>query len=228
MALFENHFYHEMTKRYTVAMGSLFSDINVVRYKEDGSEDHRLVVPLSYSPKEKFVQRLTQDADHSRKPAITLPRMAFELASLNYDGQRKLQKLRKYRYGGGDKTNPAPQAGSVYTPVPYELVWNLYIVTKTQDEMLQIIEQILPAFTPDVTLSLKGIANPETIFDVPISLLDVEPTDTFEGMFEERRQIMWSLSFLMKAVYFGPITTKSIILQTDTPIYGWEKLFPDD
>lgn len=94
--------------------------------------------------------------------------------------------------------------------------------------MLQIIEQILPAFTPDVTLSLKGIANPETIFDVPISLLDVEPTDTFEGMFEERRQIMWSLSFLMKAVYFGPITTKSIILQTDTPIYGWEKLFSDE
>lgn len=228
MALFDSHFYHDMTKRYTLAFGSLFSDMSVVRYKEDGTEDHRIVVPLSYSPKEKFIQRLSQDAEHKRKPAITVPRMAFELSSMNYDAQRKLQKLRKYQYRAGDKTNPEPQPGSVYTPVPYDLIWNLYIVTKTQDEMLQIVEQILPAFTPDVNISLKGIASPESIFDVPVSLLDIEPTDTFEGLIEERRQIMWSMSFMMKAIYFGPIINKSIILETDTPLYGWEKLFSDE
>lgn len=228
MAIFNTYFYHGMTKRYTIAFGTLFNGINVVRTKEDGTEANRIVVPLSYAPKEKFIQRIVQDSNHTRKPAITLPRMAFELISMNYDPQRKLQKIRRYHYKPTDNTNPEPQDGSVYTPVPYDLMFNLYIVTKTQDEMLQIVEQILPAFTPDITLSLKGISDPATVYDVPITLLDVQPSDSFEGGFEERRQIMWSLSFLMKGIYFGPISSKSIILDTDTPLLEWSKLFSDD
>lgn len=222
MAMFSSYFYHDMTKRYTVAFGSLFSDIEVVRLKENGDEDHRIVVPLTYSPKEKFIQRLTQDKDHAQKPAITLPRMAFEMVALNYDGQRKLQKMRKYHY-----PNEIADAGHTFTPVPYDLTFNLYIVSKTQDEMLQMVEQILPAFQPDINIAIKGIANPETSFDVPITLLDVLPSDSFDGAFDERRQILWTMSFLVKAIYFGPITTKKIILETDTPTLGWDALFDE-
>lgn len=222
MALFNNHFYHGMLKRYTIAVGSLFSDMQVVRYNEDGSENQRVTVPLTYSNKEKFVQRLTQDPDQTRKEAITLPRIAFEMVSLNYDGQRKLQKLQKYHY-----PREAGDSGSVYTPVPYDLVFNVYMVTKTQDEMLQLIEQIMPAFTPDFTISMVGIADPNSSFDVPINLLDISPSDSFEGSFEDRRQIMWSMSILVKAVFFGPITKRKIILYPEGNTYGWEKLFEE-
>ena len=220
MAIFNSHFYHSMTKRYTVAMGTLFSDMSVVRYNEDGSENHRITVPITYSNKEKFVQRLISDSDHSRKEAITVPRMAFELVSMNYDGQRKLQKLNKYQF---DRS--AGNASNVYTPVPYDLVYNLYIVTKTQEEMLQIVEQIVPAFTPDFTVSIKSVEEPELRFDLPITLLDVLPSDSSEGMFEDRRQIMWTMSFLAKAVYFGPVAKREIILHPQSDLYGWEKLY---
>ena len=225
MAIFSSYFYHELTKRYTIAFGSLFTGLTVMRNKEDGTEEHRITVPLSYAPKEKFIRRLTEDANHSKQTAITLPRIAFEMTSLNYDPQRKLQKLRKYHYKeapGVTRTH-----GSVYTPVPYDLVFNLYIVTKTQDEMLQLVEQILPAFTPDLTLSIKGIQDPGTIYDVPLTLLDCAPDDSYSGSMEERRQIMWSLSFLMKAIYFGPISENSIILDTGTPLLDWKMLFAD-
>jgi hypothetical protein len=212
-----------MIKRYTVAFGGLFSNLEVLRYDQNGAEVQRVVVPLTYANKEKFIQRITQDENHERQDAITLPRIAFEMTSLNYDGQRKLQKLNKYHY-----PREEGDVGSVYTPVPYDIMFNVYVVTKTQDEMLQIIEQILPAFTPDYVISMAAIGSPETTFDVPLTCLDVAPSDSFEGQLEDRRQIMWSMSFLMKAVLFGPISQRKIILYPEGNLYGWEALFQDE
>lgn len=223
MSFFNSHFYHSMLKRYTVAFGGLLSGIELVRYDQAGSETQRVVVPLSYANKEKFVQRITQDANHEKQEAILLPRIAFEMGSLNYDGQRKLQKMNKYRYPDAVGEN-----GTVFTPVPYDIVFNVFIVTKTQDEMLQIVEQILPAFTPDYVIAMAGIGSPETTFDVPITLLDVSPSDSYEGSFEDRRQIMWSMSFLMKGVFFGPITQRKVILYPESELLGWEALFPNE
>jgi len=224
MAIFNTHFYHELTKRYTIAFGSLFNDMQVVHYSENGDEASRVTVPLAYSNKEKFVQRLQDDPDHRQKPAIQLPRMAFELQSLNYDGGRKLQKLNKHFYSRDNGSS----ASSLYTPVPYDMIYSLYIVTKTQDDMLQIVEQILPGFAPDVNINVRGIGDPQTSYDVPISLLDVQPSDSYEGTFEDRRQIMWSMNFLMKAVYFGPVNRRSIILETDTPLLDYDSYFAED
>jgi len=222
MSLFNGHFYHGMTKRFTIAIGTLFSDMQVVRYNEDGSENQRVTVPITYSNKEKFVQRLMTDQDHSRKEAITLPRMAFEMVSLNYDGMRKLQKLQKYHFPKSEGEN-----GSVYTPVPYDIVYNLYVVTKTQDEMLQIVEQIAPAFTPDFTISIVGLTETDSTFDFPVTMLDISPSDSFEGSFEERRQIMWTMSFLVKGVFFGPISKRKIILYPEGTTNEWQKLFEE-
>ena len=219
MSLFQSHFYHGMVRRFTVAIGTLFSDMQVVRYNEDGTEHQRVTIPITYSNKEKFVQRLLMDPDHTKQEAITLPRFAFELTSLNYDGQRKLPKLQKYHF-----PKSAGENGSVYTPVPYDLVYTLYAVTKTQDEMLQIIEQIMPAFTPDFTISLVGLTEPESTFDFPVTMLDIVPSDSADGAFESRRQIMWSMTFLVKGIFFGPVSKRKIILYPEGTLHGWEEL----
>lgn len=231
MALFKDHFYHSLIKRYTTVMGSLFNNINLVRYNPDGTENHRIVVPVAYSPKEKFVQIIEQD--QGRKPAITLPRMAFELESMTYDSSRKQQKLQHFRFRNfirgenGEPDHVSPHAESVYTPVPYDFTYSLYIVTKSLDEMLQIVEQIIPAFNPDVTISMNAISEPQMTFDVPVSLAAISPSDSYEGGLTDRREIIWTLTFSLKGYLFGPLQDKNVILETDISFPWWPGDHPD-
>lgn len=226
MALFKNYFYNEMIKRYTIAMGTMFNGISVVRKDDTGKEVQRVVVPVAYAPKEKFIM-LQQD--NGRQPAITLPRMAFELTMMNYDSTRKLQKNRRYHFNKGTPEDPtvATHAGSIYTPVPWDLTYTLYIATKTQDEMLQIVEQIIPAFTPDVTITMKTIAEPSTTFDVPINFMDITTSDSYEGGITERRVLNWTLTFVVKAQLFGPMQEKHVIYETDVDYKQWSDLFDE-
>ena len=210
-----------------MAIGTLFNDIQVVRLKSDGSEDHRVTVPLSYAPREKFIRRLEQDYGNNTKvTAITLPRMAYELISLNYDPQKKLQKARKFSHTRTDGVYPVKEY--VYTPVPFDFMFSLNIVTKTQDEMMQIVEQIVPGFTPDLNITIKGLNGPDSIYDIPVALLDVMPSDSYEGGFDERRQILWSMTFMLKGYLFGPTGDNPIILLPDVKFFDWNTLTESD
>ena len=225
MSVFKDYFFHDLTRKYQLVFGSLFQDIQIKRLDDKGKVLNMLTVPTLHSPKEKFIQRLEGDVEPEdyetienggarRRTALSLPIIAYEMVDLQYDGSRKIAKnqyLRTKLPTNIDLSN------KLYTPTPYILTFEVNVVTKTQNEMLQIIEQLIPAFTPDVNITLKGIPGVE--YDVPITFTGVFRNDTYTGAFEERRQIMWTLNFTMKAFYFTPITKKKIILNVNAPIF---------
>lgn len=223
MSLFKGHFFYDLTRKYQLVFGSMFSDIEVKLNKKDGTVKDIYTVPVIHSPKEKFIQRLQGDVDPTdaddgiasrRRVAMTLPMIAYEMVDMQYDGTRKLAKNQYIRINENSGTGTADK---VYTPCPYTLTFEVNIVSKTQIEMMQIIEQIIPAFNPDVNISIKGISGND--FDVPITFIGLFRNDTFLGLTDERRQLMWTLNFTMKSLYFTPMPNKKIILNVNTPIY---------
>lgn len=215
MSIFNQFFYHQLLKKYATVFGALFSDIQVVRYNEDGTENHRVTVPIMYAPKEKYVQRLKEDANLEKKPAIILPRMGYEMSGFQYDSERKKNKLHRVYMRNANGT-----PSGVFTPVPYDIEFTLYLTAKTQEEMFMMIEQIIPGFTPDFVFTIKAKTEPELSYDVPLVLLDFMVDDSYEGEFEDRRQINASMTFLMKAVFFGPMKTVGQIKRVETTIHN--------
>lgn len=222
MAIYKNHFYHGLIKKYTVVMASLIDGIDVVRFNPDGSENSRVRVPLSYSNKEKWVQKIISDSNMTdRQPAITLPRIGFELESLQYAPDRKLNSKNFFAF---PITEDNTKKYKIMQPVPYDFVYSFYAIAKTQEDMLQIIEQIAPFFTPDYTIEMKGINNPDIKYDVPISLMGIENNDNAQGGFEERRMIIWSFQFVLKGFLFGPVKQRGVIREVNVGIYDQEEL----
>lgn len=216
MALYEKFYYNGTIRKLTVAFGSLFSNIFVSRRTSGGAEIEREIVPITYSNKEKFVQRLMGDPDSENKSAIKLPHLAFEITNYSYDPERKLSSKRKV---AGTPSDEQSKFKFFYTPVPYNLEFSLYLVTKTQEEGLQIVEQILPFFTPDYVLTVKLSDIDEYKQDVPISLTSVSNEDSYEGDFDKRRTIIWTLQFRMKAYLLGPQRNSGKILHTVVKSY---------
>lgn len=217
--IYKNHFYHELLKKYTIVMGSLLDGIDVVRYKSDGSEDHRQRVAVSYSPKEKFIQRIQSDPSLTRQSAIGLPRIGFEMVSISYAPERKISGKHKFIYPNGTDSSY-----NVYTPVPYDIVFSATLIAKTQTDALQVVEQIVPFFTPDYVIAMRGINVPEIGFDVPITLDAVSMSDSYEGELEERRMIQWRFDFVMKGFLFGPVREGGIIKTVDVSLYDHSQL----
>ena len=202
-------FYHGIIRKCIVGFGTLFSDIYIDR-KEGGSVDgttvQRIQVPLAYAPKEKWLVRLDQDPTLENHTYVSLPRMSFEIIGYNYDPMRKMNRMQKITCGDG--------TGSVvkmFTPVPYNIDMSLYIITKTQEDGLQILEQILPTFTPEYTLKIKHTADPEVVMDVPIVLNAVSVSDEYDGDFQTRRFVTHTLNFQMKVNLFGATGTGGVI-----------------
>lgn len=191
-----NYFYNATTKKYIALFGSIFNKLSITRADAEGYDVHSMVVPINYGPYQKFLARLEQDPNLDAKPAITLPRMAFELLAITYDGPRKVGSLKKL----------IPNAGETfqYAPAPYTLDFNLYVMTKYAEDAVQIVEQILPFFKPERTLSVEMIEGLDPI-DIPIVLTSVISEDLYEADFLTRRSIMWTLSFSLKGYYFGPV-----------------------
>ena len=225
MSLFKNYFYHDLTRKYNLIFGSLFQDIEVKRFEADGTVKSMITVPLIHSPKEKFIQRIIGDRDPDgddsaeqrgdrRRIALSLPMIAYEMVDMQYDGSRKVAKNQHFRLRPPAVSD---MSDALYTPAPYTLTFEVNIAAKSQSEMLQIIEQIVPAFTPDVNITLKGIPNMD--YDVPITFIGLFRNDTYLGHFEDRRQLMWTLNFTMKAFYFTPLNRKNIILNVNAPIF---------
>ena len=196
-----NYFYNSTTKKYIALFGTMFNKIVIARDDVvSGQEVQRMVVPISYGPYQKFLARVHQDPEINRKTAITLPRIAFELTNMEYDGSRKVNSVRKIL---GQQQNQADRSSFQYVGVPYNLNFTLSIMTKYAEDGTQILEQILPFFKPEWTYTVKLIDNIDPI-DIPIVLNSVNMEDVYENDFETRRSLLWTLTFTMKGWYFGP------------------------
>ena len=202
-------FYHGIIRKCIVGFGTLFSDIYIDR-KEGGSVTgttvQRLQVPLAYAPKEKWLVRLEQDPNLENHTYTSLPRMSFEIIGYNYDPMRKLNRMQQIKCGDGTGSMT-----SMYTPVPYNIDLSLYILTKTQEDGLQILEQILPTFTPEYTLKIQHTSQPNVIMDVPIVINSVAVSDEYDGDFQTRRFVTHTLNFQMKMNLFGSAGSGNVI-----------------
>ena len=204
-----NVYYHGIIRKCIVGFGTLFSDIYIDRREGDsvtGTVIQRLQVPLAYAPKEKWLVRLEQDPNLENNTYVSLPRMSFEIIGYNYDPQRKVNRMQQIKCGDGSGS-----VSTMYTPVPYNIDISLYILTKTQEDGLQILEQILPTFTPEYTLTVNVVPDMNVKVDVPIVLNSVSVSDEYDGDFQTRRFVTHTLSFQMKANLFGPIAGQSVI-----------------
>ncbi len=203
-------FYHETMRNIIVGFGTLFNNIHLVRKNNSGNVIQTMKVPLAYGPKQKWLTRLDADASLDSKVAITLPRLGFEIQNLAYDPARKLNRVQRFRKvkTSASKTN---RLDSQYMPVPYNLDIELYAMAKQSDDALQVVEQILPYFQPDYTLTIKDMTDMGIARDVPIVLTSVGYEDNYRGEFGERRAIIYTLSFTTKFYLYGPVTSQKVI-----------------
>jgi len=203
-------FYHETVRNVIVAFGTMFNNINIVRKDNSGVITQSMKVPLAYGPKQKWLTRLDQDPSLASAVAITLPRLGFEIGSLTYDPTRKLNRVQKFKKVKSSSSN-ANKLDTQFMPVPYNMDITLYAMAKNSDDALQIVEQILPFFQPDYTLTLNDMADMGIKRDVPIILNDVGYEDNYQGDFESRRAIIYTMGFTTKFYLYGPVTSSSVI-----------------
>ena len=210
-------FYHETMRKVVVAFGTIFNNINIVRKNNSGAVTQSMKVPLAYGPKQKFLTRLREDPNLNKKVALTLPRVGFEISGISYDPSRKLNSVQKVK-----KTNDSTDGktlSSQFMPVPYNMDFELVVMAKQSDDALQIVEQILPFFQPDYTITLNDNSTMGTTRDVPIILSNVTYADEYEGSFEDRRVITYTLSFTAKFYLYGPVTDQKVIKSVQVDQY---------
>lgn len=211
------HFKHLLMRRYLLAFGSLFDNMTITREDASGAEKYRQVVPLEYGPKERWLTRLTQDPDFTQGVAQIVPRMSYELVDIAYDPTRKLNTLQRLAF---NSATPGTRPRS-YVGVPYTLTMSLTILTKLQQDGMQIVEQILPYFTPDYAIAMRPLADHDELVDViPITLGSISHADNYEGDFLTRRAIIWDLRFTMKVFFYGPVKTGKPIEEVIVNVYN--------
>tara|TARA_A100000171_G_C2089382_1_gene123733 strand:- start:172 stop:957 length:786 start_codon:yes stop_codon:yes gene_type:complete len=193
--------------------GTLFNDIVVQRFNKSGVRIQSLNVPIAYGPKEKFLVRINQDPELTKKTQVNLPRMGFEMSGMQYSPERKLSSTqRRVQVQGATGSNN--EIKTVFSPVPYDFNFNLSVFVKNADDGVQILEQILPFFTPDWTTSLKLIPEMNITHDIPTVLQGVTVEDAYEGDFETRRSLVYNLDFLVKGYIYGPVKRTGLIKRT--------------
>jgi hypothetical protein len=165
-------------------------------------------VPLAYGPRQKFLVRLNDDPSLSNQTAVTLPRIGFEITGMSYDPARKLQRVQKFKKVKGAKDD---QLDTQYMPVPYNIDFELYILSKQSDDALQIVEQILPYFQPDYTVTINDNTDMGIKRDIPVVLNSIVYEDDYQGDFANRRAIIYTLSFTAKFHLYGPVTSSKVI-----------------
>ena len=210
-------FYHETIRKVIVAFGTMFNNVQLVRKDNDGNIIQTMKVPLAYGPRQKFLVRLNEDADLSKAVAVTLPRIGFEIQNLSYDPARKLNRVQKYKK---IKTGRSNKLETQFMPVPYNLSVQLYVMAKQSDDALQIVEQILPFFQPDYTLTINDMADMGIKRDVPIVLNSISYEDNYQGDFETRRALIYTLDFTAKFYLYGPVTSTSVIKTVQVDQYA--------
>lgn len=217
--MFGQHFYHEKIRKSVSIFGSLFNNLYVVRKSSAGTSSSQIKVPLSYAPKNKYLERIREvpDLQNNSQVAIKLPRMSFEIVTFTYDNARQLTKVSNFNTVGTSANN----RNQFYSPVPYSINFQLNIYAKNQDDALQLVEQILPTFNPQYTLTIKPFSDIYPAFkeDIPIIIQGLSFSDDFDGPQEARRTIIYTLDFEMKVNFYGAVGDKSIIRQADANLY---------
>ena len=198
------YFYHQILRKTVIAFGSLFNDITIKHTNSANEVVSVIKVPLSYGPTQKFLARLEQSPNLSNPTQITLPRMSFEFTGLSYDTARKLTTTQTFL---SKSVTDGTETKKTYMPVPYNLQFELSIMSKLNDDALQIIEQILPYFQPSYNLTVELIDEINEKRDIPIILENVTMQDEYEGNFDKRRVLIYTLRFTAKLYLFGPTST---------------------
>ncbi len=209
--MFGTYFYHQTSRKMVVGFGTLFNSLEVQRTDSSDEVTEVINIPLSYGPKDKMLTRISADPSLNPKVALTVPRMGFELTSMTYDGTRKLNTMNRNVKKG--TTGLKKQ----FNGVPYNWEFSLYIFVKNAEDGTQILEQILPFFTPDFTFSMTLISSMSIKHDIPLILNSVTSEDTYEGDFATRRSIIWTLSFTMKGFLYPNIVDNAKVI-TDVTV----------
>jgi hypothetical protein len=210
----QQHFYNRTIRKVVVAFGTLFNDIQIVRYNTNGSPREIFKVPLSYGAKEKYMTRITSDPNLTKSIATVVPRISFEMTGMSYDsGRKQISTMRNF------SANTSTSLNAQYVPVPYNFDFSLSIYTRNTEDGTQILEQILPFFTPDFTVTVDFIQPMDQKYDLPIILNSVTPTTDYEGDMMSTRLITWDLEFTAKGYIWPAVRTGKVIRQANTNIY---------
>ena len=206
---------HDSLRKYIIVFGTVFNDIYINRLSATDEVLQTLKVPLTYGPKDKVLARLDQNPQMTNQVGIVLPRISFEMTTLEYDPTRKLNTLNKL-------TKQSATAGTddevkyQYQPVPYDMQFEMNILVKNAEDGTRIVEQIVPYFTPDFTVSVNVVPEVDSARDIPIILNSITSQDQYEGSFEQRRALIWTLSFTMKGWLYGPTKKSKLIKLAET------------
>lgn len=224
---FDGYFNNEALRKLVIGFGTLFNDIRVTK---GDNEQKQYKVPLTYSPKEKFIRRIQEPSTISEdtRTRITLPRMGFEMVGMNYDPTRHRNKLTKATFtsvGPGDVGTDPSQATVAYAEVPYLVNFGLYTFSRTIDENFQIIEQIAPYFSPEFIIKLNMTSVNKKVA-VPIILTSIGNSEVYEGTFEDTRTVTTTLSFIAKTYLYGPDKT-GLPINQNSQINPDESFFED-
>ena len=206
---------HDSLRKYIIVFGTVFNYIYINRLDNNEEIRQTLKIPLTYGPKDKVLARLEQSPQMDNQVGIVLPRISFEMTSLEYDPTRKLNTLNKL-------TKQSATAGTddevkyQYQPVPYDMQFEMNILVKNAEDGTRIVEQIVPYFTPDFTVSVNLVPEVDNARDIPIILNSITSQDQYEGSFEQRRALIWTLSFTMKGWLYGPTKKSKLIKLAET------------
>ena len=201
-------FYHQTIRKYVAAFGTLFNDINIERKNSSGTVVERVKVPLAYGPRQKWILALSDTTDQRRVLAARLPRIGFALTGVSYDSVRKLNTVIR---NVAANTASTGSVLSQYNPVPYNFDFELFILVNNAEDGTQILEQILPYFTPEFTVTINTIPDMGIKADVPIVLNSASQSDEYEGELATRRTIIWTLSFLLKGFVYPDVKSGTLI-----------------
>jgi len=206
-------FYHRTIRKMVVVFGTLFNDLEIVRYTQAGVPKEKWKVPLTYSPKERFLTAITSDPNLTKSINTIVPRMSFNLDSLEYDVQRK-QISTLMNFAKQDNTSVSTQ----FVPIPYNFQFSLSIYVRNTEDGTQILEQILPFFTPDFNVTVDFIPEMDQKYNVPIILDSVASTVEYEGGLTEgsTRLILWDLTFTAKSYIWPPVHSGKYIKSSNT------------
>jgi hypothetical protein len=213
---------HDSLRKYIIVFGTVFNDIYINRLSSTGEVLQTLKVPLTYGPKDKILSRLEQSPRLDNQVGIILPRISFEMTTMEYDPTRKLNTLNKL-------TKQSAAAGTddevkyQYQPVPYDMQFEMNILVKNAEDGTRIVEQIVPYFTPAFTVSVNVVPEVDSPRDIPIVLNSISSQDQYEGNFEQRRALIWTLNFTLKGWLYGPSKKSKLIKHAETVFR-----FPED
>ena len=215
--MFGTYFYNKNIRNIVILFGTVFNDISVRRTNAADVVQEEIKVPIAYGPAEKFLVRLREATDISKgKVGLTLPRMSFEFTAINYDSTRKLTTTKQFK---AVHATDSSKLKRVYTPVPYNFDFTLSIMVKNSDDGTQILEQILPYFTPEYHVTMNEMSTVGIKRDIPIVFTGLSTEDTYEGDFLTRRALIHTLTFTVHAFLYGPVDDIGIIKEVDVYKY---------